>query len=299
MTGWVKLYRSLAEHELWLAEPFTYGQAWADLVMCTNHAPGSFMVKRQRVALERGQIGWSEITMTQRWKWSRGKVRRFLKRLESDGMIKQQTGHLTSVITICNYNEYQGEPKQDGTSDSTADGTPDGHLTVHETVHKQECKELKERKELKPTLDQTNLDRLFNFFYSAYPKKVDKQKAVQKFGVIFRGKEPAQADELLDLIIINIEQRIAAGGWDLLNKQYIPSPAKYLLNKLWEDEIIGAPNGQHRQTSSQPGQIDHQDTTWGDEFLDQPADHSTGQQDLRPAESDLPRLEASYPHNRR
>jgi hypothetical protein len=146
MTGWIKLHRALADHELWLAEPFTYGQAWVDLVLNTNHAPGSFMVKRQRVSLERGQIGWSEITMTQRWKWSRGKVRRFLKRLEKDSMIKQQTGHLTSVITICNYNDFQSSNIEGGTSGSTALGTPDEHLTVHEAVHKQECKELKNDK---------------------------------------------------------------------------------------------------------------------------------------------------------
>ena len=302
MTGWVKIHRALAKHELWLAEPFTYGQAWVDLVINANHAPGSFMVKRQRVSLERGQLGWSEITMTERWQWSRGKVRRFLKRLSSDGMIEQQAGHLTSVITICNYDDYQDKPKKDGTSDSTSDGTalgtPDEHLTVHEAVHKQECKELQERKEVKNTLDQNDLDRLFGFFYSRYPKKVDKKKAGDKFGLIFRGKQPADADNLLDDIINNIDQRIEAGGWDLSNKQYIPSPAKYLLNKLWEDEIIGAPHGSHQQAPRQSGQIDHQDTSWGDEFLSQSGDNTSGQQDLRQIESDIPGLEACDPHHR-
>jgi hypothetical protein len=155
MTGWAKIHRSLADHELWLAEPFTYGQAWVDIFLNANHAPGTFMVKRQRVSLERGQLGWSEITMTERWKWSRGKVRRFLKRLSSDGMIEQQAGHLTSIITICNYDDYQSNPKEGGTSDSTADGTaldtPDEHLTVHEAVHKQECKELENGKNGKKT----------------------------------------------------------------------------------------------------------------------------------------------------
>jgi hypothetical protein len=155
MTGWAKIYRSLADHELWLAEPFTYGQAWVDIFLNANHSPGSFMVKRQRVSLERGQLGWSEITMTERWKWSRGKVRRFLKRLSSDGMIEQQAGHLTSIITICNYDDYQGKQKEgdtsDGTAGSTADGTRNEHLTVQQAVHKQECKEELELKNSKKT----------------------------------------------------------------------------------------------------------------------------------------------------
>ncbi len=159
MTGWVKIHRALSDHDLWLAEPFTYGQAWVDLVLNANHSPGSFMVKRQRVALERGQLGWSEITMTKRWQWSRGKVRRFLKRLESDAMIKQEAGHLTSVVTICNYDDYQSKHKEDGTSDSTADGTSDEHLTVQEAVHKQECKELDNGKNGKKTTLPTTVDK--------------------------------------------------------------------------------------------------------------------------------------------
>ena len=162
MTGWVKIHRSLTEHELWNAEPFTWGQAWLDLIINTNHSAGSFTVRRQQVKLERGQIGWSELTMVSRWKWSRGKVRRFLKKLENEHMIEQQTGHLTSVITICNYNEFQGDPKEDGTpngtTDSTAGGTSDEHQTVQQAVHKQECKELKnenneKKKPLSPVVD--------------------------------------------------------------------------------------------------------------------------------------------------
>ena len=167
MTGWVKIHRSLTEHELWNAEPFTWGQAWLDLIINTNHAEGSFTVRRQVVKLERGQIGWSELTMTERWKWSRGKVRRFLKKLKNEHMIKQETGHLTSVITICNYNEFQGDPKVDGTTDdttnSTAGGTSDEHQAVHQAVHKQECKELKnenngKKKQASPVVDFSVFD---------------------------------------------------------------------------------------------------------------------------------------------
>jgi len=295
MAGWVKIHRALADHELWLAEPFTYGQAWVDLVLCTNHAPGSFTVRRQRVALERGQIGWSEVTMTKRWKWSRGKVRRFLKRLESDSMIEQQAGHLTSVITICNYDDYQSKQKEGDTSNDTASSTSGGTLDGQQAVHKQECKEeleCKNDKNDKKTIDQTDVDRMFGFFYLAYPKKVDKKKASDKFGMIFRGKQPAQADELLDTIIINIEQRIAAGGWDLSNKHFIPGPAKYLLNKSWEDEVIGAPNAAHQRPNQQPA-IDHNDTSWGDDVFEElrNGNQASYQRPVQPIAGQLPSLE--------
>ena len=51
------------------------------LVLFANHTKGSFWVREREVVLGRGQIGWSEITMSERWKWIRNKVRRFLKQI--------------------------------------------------------------------------------------------------------------------------------------------------------------------------------------------------------------------------
>lgn len=109
MSGWIKLYRSIQDNDLWLAEPFSKGQAWADLILSANHKPGIFWVRQVQINLERGQLGLSEITFSKRWKWSRGKVRRYLAMLENRGMIVQQKTPVTSVITICNYSTYQQE----------------------------------------------------------------------------------------------------------------------------------------------------------------------------------------------
>lgn len=107
MSGWIKLHRSIVDHPLWLSEPFTWGQAWTDILLNANYAPGSFYVRKQEVKLERGQLAWSELTMADRWKWSRGKVRRFLAELEKQGMITQHKTRLTSVVTITNYSDFQ------------------------------------------------------------------------------------------------------------------------------------------------------------------------------------------------
>lgn len=127
MSGWIKLHRSIQDNDLWLAEPFTYGQAWTDLLLNASHKQCSFWVRRVEVKLERGQIGWSEITLAERWKWSRGKVRRYLGMLEIRGMIVQQKTQLTSVITICNYSNYQ--------DDDAAELVEIVQQTEHQTVH--------------------------------------------------------------------------------------------------------------------------------------------------------------------
>ena len=65
----------------WLAEPFTRGQAWVDLLLLANHKEGFIRRRGVLVAVERGQVGYSEEALAARWKWSKGKVRRFLSEL--------------------------------------------------------------------------------------------------------------------------------------------------------------------------------------------------------------------------
>jgi DNA replication protein DnaD len=100
-------------------EPFTRSQAWIDLILLANHKPGVIRVRGNRVDVKRGQVGWSQVALAKRWKWSRGKVRRFLKELEkNDHQIVQQKNNITTLINIINYEQYQGN----GTADGTADG---------------------------------------------------------------------------------------------------------------------------------------------------------------------------------
>jgi len=123
MQGWIKLHRSISENDLWMSEPFTYGQAWVDLLLNASHKDSSFFIRGIEISLKRGDLGWSEVTLSKRWKWSRGKVRRYLGMLKTRGMIVQQANQYTSVITICNYDSYQSE------------GADDEHQTVQQTEH--------------------------------------------------------------------------------------------------------------------------------------------------------------------
>lgn len=107
--GWVSLHRKLCDHKLWFSEPFTKAQAWVDLFMNCNHDSRSWWLRGIEVKLKRGQIAWSELTMTKRWRWSKNKVRRFLKWLETEQQISQVKTPITSIITILNYNAYQSE----------------------------------------------------------------------------------------------------------------------------------------------------------------------------------------------
>jgi uncharacterized phage protein (TIGR02220 family) len=134
--GWIKLYRKIMENDYWLSEPFTRAQAWIDLLLLANHTTGHIRKRGILIEVQRGQVGYSEKTLSARWKWSRGKVLRFLSQLKSRSQITrnpvQQNRNLSSLITIINYDLYQ--------SYDTTSSTTDGQQTVQE----QEGKERKE-----------------------------------------------------------------------------------------------------------------------------------------------------------
>lgn len=105
--GWISLDRAVFDHWIKPTKPFTKFEAWVNLIAMANHSPNKFYLKGQLIEVERGQQARSMVTLSNDWGWSRDKVKRFCKTLESDGMITIQTSHLTSIITICNYNEKQ------------------------------------------------------------------------------------------------------------------------------------------------------------------------------------------------
>lgn len=124
--GWVRLYRCIEDNDIYFLEPFTKAQAWIDLFLNANYQDGIIDIRGNVIDIKRGQIGWSELTMVKRWRWSKNKVRRFLKLLETKQQIVQQKSTITTVITIVNYDEYQ----KNDTTDDTAER--------QQTIHKQE-----------------------------------------------------------------------------------------------------------------------------------------------------------------
>lgn len=107
--GWIKIHRKLRECYLWQdKEPFDKRSAWIDLLLSTNHADNKIIMNNQVVLIQRGTFITSEVKLADKWKWDRGKVRRFLKLLESDNMLKKiPTSRLYITIEIVNYDNYQ------------------------------------------------------------------------------------------------------------------------------------------------------------------------------------------------
>lgn len=117
--GYIKLHRAIRDCWIWNdSEPFTKGQAWIDLLLSANHAEKKILFEGKLKTIQAGQSLTSLVKLSDKWKWDRKRVRKFLDVLESDNMITtDRTAHGTT-ITIVNWGKYQ----IDGTTEGTADG---------------------------------------------------------------------------------------------------------------------------------------------------------------------------------
>lgn len=217
--GWIRLHRKITENALYFSEPFTRMGAWFDLLILANHTEGFIYVRGNRVVVGRGQVGWSQQSLAERWKWSRGKVIRFLSELENDQQIVQQKNNITSLISIVNYDMYQS----DGTTKCTSDKTTDGPQTDHRRY----------------TNNNDNNDNNeyypFEQVWNDYDKKVgDRDKLRNKWAGV--GKIDRK------LIQEYIPKYIASEP----DKKYRKHFETFLNNKSWNDEIIQKTNGQQK-----------------------------------------------------
>lgn len=141
--GFIKAHRKLFKSDIWLSEKFTRAQAWMDLIYLTNWKDGFIRVRGVKVDVKRGQCGYSIVKLADRWKWSRGKVKRFLNELQDEHRIEQQTDSVSSLITVINYERYQGHDTADDTANESANGQQIGQQTGSKRVTIEEYKEIK------------------------------------------------------------------------------------------------------------------------------------------------------------
>lgn len=138
MDGDVKLHRKICQKDLWLEEPFTKGQAWVDMILLASHRDTSFSIRGVKVNLKRGQLGWSEVKLSERWRWSRNKVRRFLRGMEMEQQIEQQKNGVTSIITLKNYDLYQMPGSKRNSKRNTFNNSSSSRTTKKEKIYKKE-----------------------------------------------------------------------------------------------------------------------------------------------------------------
>lgn len=99
--GWIKLHRSITDWE-WFADADTL-KLFLYLLLTANYEEK----KWKGITIQRGQVVISTEDLAQRLKSTRQKIRTQLKRLETSGTIALQATNKFTLVTICNYDNYQ------------------------------------------------------------------------------------------------------------------------------------------------------------------------------------------------
>lgn len=173
--GWVKLWRSIFDHWLSDRKPWCDGYAWCYLVSQANHVKGMVNFRNQYIEIERGQFLTSHLKLKEIFGWSRQRTIGYLMSLKTDSMIDIRKNNRFIVITILNYDTYQSNEDNNGTTEYTTDGTTDGTTDDH----KQEVKKYKKYK-------KENIKEKSLFGEYVYLTDEEHQKLIEKFGeVIF------------------------------------------------------------------------------------------------------------------
>lgn len=109
-TGYIKISRAITAH--WLYEPQrkrTKLEAWIDLLLRAKYTSNKEAVGYDLIVIERGQILTSQEELSRAWRWDRTTVRRFLTSLHTDQILTIKTTSKYTILTICNYELYNGE----------------------------------------------------------------------------------------------------------------------------------------------------------------------------------------------
>lgn len=242
--GFYTMARGYFDHPMFALEPFTEREAFQWMIETAAYEPCQVRVARATIALERGQLAFALRFLATKWQWSEPRVRRFLKRLESDAMVLVQATREATQITICNYDKHQlGRRTEDAQNDA-----PNVTTATHSRRKEEELKESKEVKKEKEDirsvaiatrrLEQSPDDWPKDFrevFWLEYPRKVGKISAMKELDKV-RLRKSVSFEKLISAV------RAYTATAD---PQFTKHPERWLSKGCWDDKPdTRKPNGQ-------------------------------------------------------
>lgn len=117
--GWIKLHRSIRSNWIWNEKPFSRGQAFLDLLLMVNHEDNKIMFNGSLTEIKRGSGITSLRKLSEKWGWSKNKVKYFLDQLKIDKMLDYKTDTKKTLVSIENYSLYQSRDLEKGQQEDT------------------------------------------------------------------------------------------------------------------------------------------------------------------------------------
>jgi len=184
--GYIKLHRKIKDNFLWKKKRrFSKLEAWLDILLLANHKDNKVMIELQVIDIKKGQLLTSQLGLSKKWRWAVGSVNTFLKVLKAENQIEYKTENKYTIISILNWDKYQGNDK------ITETNTETNIETKLKTNYKQTetNKNVKNVKNEKNTIVSKADDEIFSFKKKLETMKSDKQRHIQIIALYWIYKE--------------------------------------------------------------------------------------------------------------
>ncbi|HUT85955.1 MAG TPA: hypothetical protein VMW66_03865 [Elusimicrobiales bacterium] len=216
--GYIKIYRKILDNFIYLDSQAVH--LWLHILLKANHAKKEFLFNGKKQILKSGQFILSRDKVSLETNINPSKVYRLLKILEREQLIEQQTNNHFTKITVLNYSKYQNNI-------TTIEHQNEQPVNNQRTTSEQPVNTNNNDKNDKNDKNDNNkIDNDFEKFWSEYPKKVGKPKAL----VSFKRQKP----DMVKLLFALSKQKHSRQWQDY---QFIPHPTTYLNQRRWEDSL--------------------------------------------------------------
>lgn len=219
MSGFYLMHRDWQDNAVFGNEEYSSRDAWVWLVENAAWKPSRVRVKGEVVELGRGELCFAQRFMAEKWGWSKSRVDRFLKRLCAENMISirsktgatagQGSGQGQSIITVCNYAEYQDLSDGQRGNEKRQTGATAGQQRGEEEQGNKGTIESSEAKASSPRARKADFVLPSNIPAEAWDGWLEMRKKI--------GKPPT--DHAKTLAVAELD-KLAADGWppgDVLN----------------------------------------------------------------------------------
>jgi hypothetical protein len=138
--GFFVIDRGVWEHSLFPREKFSEREAWFWLISSAAWTDSRIRIGKSVIDLKRGQCAFATRFLAEKWMWPHSKVVRYLNRIRTDTMIETSATRDATLITICNYDEYQLSRNADETPTGTQlKRQPERRRNKEEETNKQDA----------------------------------------------------------------------------------------------------------------------------------------------------------------
>lgn len=150
-----------------------------------------------------------------------------------------------AVLSVVNFDRHNGKTAKNRALTAKRVSKHRNADVTHDALAREEKR--REEKNIKPPKSPKGDWPRFDEFWSAYPRKTDKAKAIKAWNKI------KPDDSLVNLILNAVRSQSRTDQWTRDDGQYIPHPTTWLNGKRWDDVVEPGKPSQGANVKPFPG----------------------------------------------